>query len=117
LVPSINTCNPSYSGGRCQEDHGSKPARANNSQDPISKNPSHAKKRAGGVVDSEGPEFKPQYCKKKKKVVNLDPYLQARVCGKVGDALPGIGAVGGFGGTQHITFWPLEPPPGERGDG
>jgi hypothetical protein len=29
------------------------------------KNPSH--KRAGGVAQGEGPEFKPQYCKKKKK--------------------------------------------------
>jgi hypothetical protein len=25
------------------------------------------KKRAGGVAQGEGPEFKPQYCKKKKK--------------------------------------------------
>jgi hypothetical protein len=31
--------NPSYSGGRDQEDHGSKPAWANNWQDPISKKP------------------------------------------------------------------------------
>jgi hypothetical protein len=44
------TCNPSYSGGRDQEDHSSKPAQANSSRDPISKNPSQ--KRAGG-------EFKP----------------------------------------------------------
>jgi hypothetical protein len=29
------------------------------------KNPSQ--KRAGGVAQGEGPEFKPQYCKKKKK--------------------------------------------------
>jgi hypothetical protein len=36
-----HTCNPSYSGGRNQEDHSSKPAQANNSRDPISKNPSH----------------------------------------------------------------------------
>jgi hypothetical protein len=32
--------NPSYSGGRDQEDWGSKSAQANSSQDPISKNPS-----------------------------------------------------------------------------
>jgi hypothetical protein len=32
--------NPSYSGGRDQEDHGSKPAQANSAQDPILKNPS-----------------------------------------------------------------------------
>jgi hypothetical protein len=32
-----HTCNPSYSGGRNQEDHGLKPAQANSSRDPISK--------------------------------------------------------------------------------
>jgi hypothetical protein len=32
-------CNPGYSGGREQEDHGSKPAQANSSEDPISKIP------------------------------------------------------------------------------
>jgi hypothetical protein len=31
--------NPSYSGGRGQEDRGLKPARANSSRDPISKKP------------------------------------------------------------------------------
>jgi hypothetical protein len=36
MVPA---CNPSYSGGRDQEDHGSKPAWANNSRDPILKKP------------------------------------------------------------------------------
>jgi hypothetical protein len=35
-----HTCNPSYSGNRDQEDHGSKPAQANSSWDPILKNPS-----------------------------------------------------------------------------
>jgi hypothetical protein len=34
------TCNPSYSGGRDQEDCSLKLAWANSSQDPISKNPS-----------------------------------------------------------------------------
>jgi hypothetical protein len=33
---------------------------ANSSQDPISKN-THHKNRAGGVAQSVGPEFKPQY--------------------------------------------------------
>jgi hypothetical protein len=56
--------NPSYSGGRDQ-DCGLKPAWANSLQDPISKNPSQ--KLVGGVAQSESPEFKPQYCKKKKK--------------------------------------------------
>jgi hypothetical protein len=34
-----HTCNPSYSGGRDQEDWGSKPAWANSLQVPISKTP------------------------------------------------------------------------------
>jgi hypothetical protein len=32
-----HTCNPIYSGGRDQEDRGSKPTQANSSRDPISK--------------------------------------------------------------------------------
>jgi hypothetical protein len=57
-----HACNLSYSGGSDQEDHGSKPAQANSSRDPISKTP--ITKRAVGVAQSEGPEFKPQYHKK-----------------------------------------------------
>jgi hypothetical protein len=34
-----HVCNPSYSEGRDQEDSGLKPARANSSQDPVSKKP------------------------------------------------------------------------------
>jgi hypothetical protein len=34
-----HACNPTYSVGRDQEDHGSKPAQANSSRDPISKKP------------------------------------------------------------------------------
>jgi hypothetical protein len=34
-----HACDPSYLGGRDQEDHSSKPAQANSSQDPISKKP------------------------------------------------------------------------------
>jgi hypothetical protein len=60
-----HVCNPGYSGGRDQEDCGSKPAQANSLRDPISKNP--LRKRAGGVAQGEGPEFKPQ-CHKKKKI-------------------------------------------------
>jgi hypothetical protein len=60
-----HTCNPSYSGGKDQEDNGSKPAQAKSLQDPISKNPS--KNRASGVAQGEGPEFKPQYHHQKKK--------------------------------------------------
>jgi hypothetical protein len=57
--------NPSYSGGKDQEDRGLKPALGNSSQDSILKNPSQ--KRAGGVVQGVGSEFKPQYHQKKKK--------------------------------------------------
>jgi hypothetical protein len=65
-VTVAHTCNPSNSGGRDQEDQGPKPAWANSLQAPISKkNPSQ--KRTGGVTQGIGPEFKPQYCKKKKK--------------------------------------------------
>jgi hypothetical protein len=56
---------PGYSGSRHWEDRGSKPAWANNSQDPISTNPSH-KKGAGGVVQDVGPEFEPRYHTHKK---------------------------------------------------
>jgi hypothetical protein len=61
--------NPNDSGGRDQEDHGSKPAQANSLQDPIYPT---QKKNAGEVAQGEGPEFKPQYCKKKKRI---DSYL------------------------------------------
>jgi hypothetical protein len=49
-------CNSSYSGGRDQEDRNLKPAWANSLQDPISKK--ITKKRAGGVGQGVGPEFK-----------------------------------------------------------
>jgi hypothetical protein len=65
-APVVHACNPSYSGGRDQEALGSKPAPANSSRDPILKTPS--KNRADGAAQGAGPEFKPQYCKKKKKV-------------------------------------------------
>jgi hypothetical protein len=60
-----HTCNPSYSGGRDQEDLSSKPAQIRSSQDPILKKP--YTKRAGGVAQGESPEFKPQYHKQNKK--------------------------------------------------
>jgi hypothetical protein len=40
-----------------------KPARGNNSRDPVSEKPNT--KRANGVAQGKGPEFKPQYRKKK----------------------------------------------------
>jgi hypothetical protein len=53
------TCNPSYSEGRDQEDHSTKPAWVNSSWEHILKKSSQ--NRADGVAQSEGPEFKPQY--------------------------------------------------------
>jgi hypothetical protein len=54
-----HTCNPSYSGGKDQEDLGSKPALANSLLDSISKT---AITKMGWW---SGPEFKPQHCKNK----------------------------------------------------
>jgi hypothetical protein len=64
-VQVAHACNPSNSGSRHQEDCGSKPAQANSSQPYLEKNPSQ--KRAGGVAQGVGPEFKPQYSKNKNK--------------------------------------------------
>jgi hypothetical protein len=64
-----HTCNPSYPGARDQEDLGSKTAQTNSLRDPISKRPNTQKKRADAVAQGVGPEFKPQYCKKKKKKI------------------------------------------------
>jgi hypothetical protein len=50
-----HACNPSYSEGRGQEDHGLKPAGANSSRDPILKK--HI--TAGGVAQGVGLAFKP----------------------------------------------------------
>jgi hypothetical protein len=58
-----NPYNPSYSGGRDQEDHSSKPAQANSSRDTILCDgyfrDTHHIKRASGVAQGVGPEFKP----------------------------------------------------------
>jgi hypothetical protein len=58
-----HACNPSYWGGR----RIAVPSQLRQIvlQDPISKKPSQ--KRAGGVAQGEGLEFKPQYCKKQTK--------------------------------------------------
>jgi hypothetical protein len=48
-MPMVHICNPSYSGGRDQEDQGSKLAQANSSRDSISENTQY-KKRAGRVA-------------------------------------------------------------------
>jgi hypothetical protein len=75
-VPVAYNSNPSYLGGRNQEDCGSKAARANSSRDSILKK-SITKKRAGGVAQVIGPEFKLQYRKKKKSGQVLLLYLSA----------------------------------------
>jgi hypothetical protein len=65
--------NPSYSGGRDQEDHGSKPAWANSSRDPILKKPNTKKGWRSG--SSVGPKFKPQYCPTPKKKTSYRQYV------------------------------------------
>jgi hypothetical protein len=53
-----HTCNPSYSGGRDQEDRGSRQINTLSQKKPITK-------RTGGVAQGVGPEFKPQNRKNK----------------------------------------------------
>jgi hypothetical protein len=53
-----------------QEDPGSKSAQANGLVRPPSQKALH-KNRAGGVAQGEGPEFKPLYCQKKKKIKEI----------------------------------------------
>jgi hypothetical protein len=57
-------CNPMYSGGRDQEAHSLNQPRQIVHETLPQKNPSQ--KRAGGVAQGVGPEFKLQYRKKKK---------------------------------------------------
>jgi hypothetical protein len=59
-----HACNPTYSGGRDQEDLGSQPRQIVH-KTLSQKNPSQ--KTADGVTQSTGTEFKSQYCKEKKK--------------------------------------------------
>jgi hypothetical protein len=61
-APVAHSYNPSYSGGRDQEDCGLKLAQANSLRDPISKIPNT--KRDAGLGQDVGPEFKPWYHKK-----------------------------------------------------
>jgi hypothetical protein len=53
---TAHACNPSYSGGRDQEDRSSKPAEQLVHETLSQKNPSP--KRAGGVTKGVGPELK-----------------------------------------------------------
>jgi hypothetical protein len=66
-----HTCNPSYSGGRDQEDHGSKPAWTNSSRDPSLKKPYHKK----GLVEwlkVKTLSSNPNTAKKKKKIEEMN---------------------------------------------
>jgi hypothetical protein len=65
LVLVAHPCNPSYSGVRDQEDCCSKPDWEIVSET-LSRKPFH-KNRVGGVAQGKGPEYKPQYNKKKEK--------------------------------------------------
>jgi hypothetical protein len=64
-APAAHICNPSYSGGRDQDDQGSKPARANGSWDPILKKP--ITKKGWGRGSRCRSWVQAQYHKKKKK--------------------------------------------------
>jgi hypothetical protein len=61
-----HTCNPNYSIGGNQEDHGSNTAWQIAHETLSRKN--LLQKRTDGVVKGGGPEFKPQYCRKKRKI-------------------------------------------------
>jgi hypothetical protein len=71
----VHAYNPSYSGGREQEDLSSKPAKANSPRPYLEK--THHIKRSGRVAQGVGPEFKPQYHKKKKKRKLFPPLCMA----------------------------------------
>jgi hypothetical protein len=69
-----HACNPSYSGGRDQEDTSSKPARANSYIRPYPKKKPSQKKDPWGGSRCIGPEFKVQYHQKKKEKRVLRAY-------------------------------------------
>jgi hypothetical protein len=62
-MPVAQACNPSYSGGRDQED-GVQSQPREIVRETLSQKTFH-KNRVGGVAQGEGPEFKTQYRKKK----------------------------------------------------
>jgi hypothetical protein len=64
-MPVTHAYNPTYSGGRDQEDWGLWPAWANSSVRLYLKKP--LQKRTGGVADGVGPEFKLWYIPPQKK--------------------------------------------------
>jgi hypothetical protein len=73
-ITNTHSCNPSYLGGRDQEDCSLTPAQANSLGEPILKNP--LQKRADGVAQGVGPEFKPQYHQKKKENIQHNPEIR-----------------------------------------
>jgi hypothetical protein len=72
--------NPSYSGDRDQLDRGSKPAWQIVCETLSLKY--LTQKMAGGVTQSEDPEFKPQYHKKKKKKVKTGFFFSLKTTKK-----------------------------------
>jgi hypothetical protein len=62
--------NPSYSEGRDQENHSSKPGQANSSVRPYLEKP-FTKNRAGGMAQGEGQSSSPSTTKKKKQNFTL----------------------------------------------
>jgi hypothetical protein len=77
-VPEAHAYNPSYSGGRDQEDNSSKSTQANSLCNPISKKKKKSQKRAGGVAQYVGLEFKPQNLKKEKKCKNYKEAIYSK---------------------------------------
>jgi hypothetical protein len=68
-LPRAHICNPTYLGGRDQEDRGSKSALGIVCKTLSGKNPSQ--KRNGRVPQVVGPSFKPKYTKKEKEKKKL----------------------------------------------
>jgi hypothetical protein len=78
-----HTCNPSYSGGRDQEDCGLKPAWANSSTRPYLIKTLH-KNRAGGVAQGEPLSSNPVPQKKKKNILKTSKHTQTHRCYDLG---------------------------------
>jgi hypothetical protein len=66
-----HACNPNYSGGREQKDPSlNNLAAGQKFRETLSRKKSITKK-AGGVVQGIGPEFKPHYCKTNKQTEHI----------------------------------------------
>jgi hypothetical protein len=69
-VPMAHSCKPSYSGGKRSGGSWLEASLGKCFTTPyLEKN--HHKKRTGGVAQGVEPDFKPQYCKKKQKLMLL----------------------------------------------